>query len=119
MRNGPFCTMKWAVSHREMARFANEPCPDAQTSAVLPYYDRAFSAPMTCKESHFTTTHTHNHKAIISMERKHHFFNTNSDELRRKQLITRIEAALAHMSLPELEALGYDMFTKGYINDMV
>ena len=53
------------------------------------------------------------------MERKHHFFNTDSDELRRKQLITRIEAALAHMSLPELEALGYDMFTKGYIDDTV
>lgn len=53
------------------------------------------------------------------MECKHHFFNTDSDELRRKQLITRIEAALAHMSLPELEALGYDMFTKGYIDDMV
>ena len=111
--------MKWAESHREMGRFANESCQDIQTSVALPYYDRASSAPAIQQNhisQHPTLTIT---KHIISMKRKHHFFNTDSEELRRKQLITRIEAALAHMSLPELEALGYDMFTKGYIDDMV
>lgn len=52
------------------------------------------------------------------MEQRHHFFNTTDDGLRRRQLQARIEEALAGMTLAELEALSYDMFTKGYIGNM-
>lgn len=52
------------------------------------------------------------------MERKRHFFNTDSDDTKRRELITRIERAVEKMSTSELEALSYDMFTKGYIDDL-
>ncbi len=42
-----------------------------------------------------------------------------SDEIRREQLIRQIEHAIAHLTLPELEALYYDMSTKNHINDDV
>ena len=38
------------------------------------------------------------------------------DEYRRSELVHKIEHAVEHMTLNELEALSYDMFTKGYIN---
>lgn len=53
-----------------------------------------------------------------AMERKRHFFNTDSDDTKRRELITRIERAVEKMSTSELEALSYDMFTKGYIDDL-
>ena len=36
-------------------------------------------------------------------------------ELRRKELVQIIEHSLNALTLPELEALYYDMFTKDYI----
>lgn len=43
--------------------------------------------------------------------------NADSD-YRRNELIRKIERAVEHMTLKELEALSYDMFTKGYIEDI-
>lgn len=43
--------------------------------------------------------------------------NDDSDYL-RNELIRKIERAVEHMTLKELEALSYDMFTKGYIEDI-
>lgn len=43
--------------------------------------------------------------------------NDDSD-YRRNELIRKIERAVEHMTLKELEALSYDMFTKGYIEDI-
>jgi len=43
---------------------------------------------------------------------------SDDKDYRRDQLIRTIEHAVEHMSLAELEALSYDMFTKGYINDI-
>ncbi len=40
-----------------------------------------------------------------------------SDEYRREELIRAIERSIAQLTLPELEALYYDMSTKNYIND--
>ncbi|MBQ3741428.1 MAG: hypothetical protein II854_03420 [Prevotella sp.] len=40
-----------------------------------------------------------------------------SDEYRREELIRAIEHSIAQLTLPELEALYYDMSTKNYIND--
>ncbi len=40
-----------------------------------------------------------------------------SDEYRREELIRQIEHAVSRLTLPELEALYYDMSTKNYIND--
>ena len=37
-------------------------------------------------------------------------------DYRREELIRKIEYAVEHMATKELEALSYDMFTKGYIN---
>lgn len=39
------------------------------------------------------------------------------NEYRREELIRKIEYAVEHMTYKELEALSYDMFTKGYIVD--
>jgi hypothetical protein len=39
------------------------------------------------------------------------------DEFRRDELIRLIESAVEHLTLPELEALYYDMTTKSYISD--
>lgn len=43
---------------------------------------------------------------------------SESDEYRRDKLVRAIEHAVEHMKLAELEALSYDMFTKGYIEDL-
>lgn len=40
-----------------------------------------------------------------------------SDEYRREELIRIIEHSVERLTLPELEALYYDMSTKNYIND--
>ena len=42
---------------------------------------------------------------------------THTDEYRRDELIRMIERAVEKLTLPELEALYYDMTTKNYIND--
>lgn len=41
----------------------------------------------------------------------------DDDNYKREELIRKIERAVEHMSLKELEALSYDMFTKGYLED--
>ena len=47
------------------------------------------------------------------------FSNRLSDdnEYKRLELVRKIERAVERMTLKELEALSYDMFTKGYIED--
>lgn len=47
------------------------------------------------------------------------FHNRLSDDTdyKRSELIRKIESAVERMSLSELEALSYDMFTKGYLED--
>lgn len=42
---------------------------------------------------------------------------TQSEEHRRDELIRIIEHSIEKLTLPELEALYYDMTTKSYIND--
>jgi hypothetical protein len=42
---------------------------------------------------------------------------TLSDDFRRDELIRIIEHTVEKLTLPELEALYYDMITKSYIND--
>ena len=42
---------------------------------------------------------------------------SDNDDFKRDELIRKIEYAVEHMTLAELEALSYDMFTKGYIQD--
>ena len=42
---------------------------------------------------------------------------SDNDDYKRDELIRKIEHAVEHMTLSELEALSYDMFTKGYITD--
>ncbi|MDD5861414.1 MAG: hypothetical protein PUD15_02495 [Prevotella sp.] len=37
----------------------------------------------------------------------------NDQEYRRTELITKIEKVVEQMTLPELEALVYDLFSKG------
>ena len=39
------------------------------------------------------------------------------DEMRRRELIDQIERALSQRSVAELEAISYDLFTKGYLED--
>lgn len=41
---------------------------------------------------------------------------SNSDEYRREELIKNIELTLSKLSLSELEAISYDMLTKGYMD---
>jgi hypothetical protein len=43
---------------------------------------------------------------------------SDDNDYRREQLMKTIEHAVEHMSLSELEALSYDMFTKGYIESL-
>lgn len=47
------------------------------------------------------------------------FHNRLSDDTdyKRSELIRKIERAVERMSLSELEARSYDMFTKGYLED--
>ena len=40
-----------------------------------------------------------------------------SDDYRREELIRIIEHSIEQLTLPELEALYYDMSTKNYINE--
>ncbi len=40
---------------------------------------------------------------------------SQSDEFRRMMLIQQIERSVEQLTLQELEALSYDMSTKGYI----
>lgn len=51
---------------------------------------------------------------------KRNMFQQLSDDndFRRNALIDKIEHAIAHMTQKELEALAYDMFTKGYIDNL-
>ena len=42
---------------------------------------------------------------------------SDNDDFKRDELVRKIEHAVEHMTLAELEALSYDMFTKGYIQD--
>lgn len=42
---------------------------------------------------------------------------SDNDDFKRDELIRKIEHSVEHMALAELEALSYDMFTKGYIQD--
>lgn len=42
---------------------------------------------------------------------------TNDSTYKREQLIRKIEHAVEHMTLKELEAVAYDLFTKGYLED--
>lgn len=44
------------------------------------------------------------------------FSNLNED-YKREEIIRKIEHALEHLTLKELEALSYDMLTKGYLNE--
>ena len=48
--------------------------------------------------------------------RRHFFIDADIGDARRREIISRIERALAEMSLSELETLSYDMFTKGYLD---
>ena len=47
------------------------------------------------------------------------FHNRLSDDssYKRDELVRKIEHAVERMSLKELEALSYDMFTKGYLDE--
>lgn len=42
---------------------------------------------------------------------------SETDDYKRDMLIQKIEYAISQMKLSELEALAYDMFTKGYLDD--
>ena len=42
---------------------------------------------------------------------------SDNEDFRRDDLIRKIEHSVEKMTLSELEALSYDMFTKGYMSD--
>lgn len=42
---------------------------------------------------------------------------TDNNDYKRDMLIQRIEHAVEHMTLKELEAVAYDLFTKGYLDE--
>ena len=42
---------------------------------------------------------------------------SDDNDYKREELIKKIEHALGQMTLKELEALSYGMFTKGYLED--
>ncbi len=44
-------------------------------------------------------------------------FTSPSGRFQRDELIRKIEHSVEQMTLSELEALSYDMFTKGYMED--
>ena len=44
---------------------------------------------------------------------------SDNDDFKRDELIRKIEHSVEHMTLAELEALSYDMFTKGYIQGLL
>ena len=39
------------------------------------------------------------------------------DEIRLRELIPKIQRALSQRRVAELEAISYDLFTKGYLED--
>lgn len=41
---------------------------------------------------------------------------SGGDDYRREELIKNIELALSKLSLSELEAISYDLLTKGYMD---
>ena len=43
---------------------------------------------------------------------------SDNDDFKRDELIRKIEHAVERMTLKELEALSYDMFTKGYFDNL-
>ena len=45
------------------------------------------------------------------------FHSNRLNDYRREELIRKINHAIERMTLKELEALSYDMFTKGYIEE--
>ena len=45
------------------------------------------------------------------------FTSRLSDDFKRDEMIRKIEHSVEQMTLSELEALSYDMFTKGYMED--
>ena len=55
---------------------------------------------------------------IIEMSNRFTSRLSDNDDFKRDELIRKIEHAVEHMTLSELEALSYDMFTKGYIQDV-
>ena len=42
---------------------------------------------------------------------------TDTEEYKRDQLIRKIEHSIEHMKLSELEAVSYDLFVKGYLDE--
>ena len=42
---------------------------------------------------------------------------SDDDDFKRDELIRKIEHSVEQMTLSELEALSYDIFTKGYMED--
>ena len=42
---------------------------------------------------------------------------TDNDDYKRALLIQKIEHSVVKMSLKELEAVAYDLFTKGYLEE--
>lgn len=68
-------------------------------------------------------------KLIIKFKVQHSKFKVNKmsnrftsrlsddDDFKRDELIRKIEHSVEQMTLSELEALSYDMFTKGYMED--
>ena len=68
-------------------------------------------------------------KLIIKFKVQHSKFNvkkmsnrftsrlSDDDDFKRDELIRKIEHSVEQMTLSELEALSYDMFTKGYMED--
>jgi hypothetical protein len=42
---------------------------------------------------------------------------SDDDSYKREQLIKKIEHAVANMKLQELEAVSYDLFVKGYLDE--
>ncbi len=43
---------------------------------------------------------------------------SETDEYKRDNLVRKIEHAVERMTLKELEAVAYDLFTKGYLEDI-
>ena len=53
----------------------------------------------------------------ISMSNRFTSRLSDNDDYKRDELIRKIEHSVEQMTLSELEALSYDMFTKGYMED--
>lgn len=47
----------------------------------------------------------------------YHRFGNDDPEVRKDELIRKIEHAIERLSLVEIEALYYDMITKGYLDE--